>query len=236
MPPVLDNPIWNALNSGSKDHAWGNDRVRYMHRDKGLFVGFDSYNGAAWADLDDWFHKGDSIILFTRGEVTIPMCWNIKLQRAISQMVFGSKEAPGPEENPRSVPLSAGNVPAMLALTSLTNPGPFFIKTIELGYFEGIFQEGRLAAMTGQRLHPDPYVEVSAVCTHPDFLGKGFATELVRNQIRCILGESKIPFLHVYPDNYGAIRLYEKLGFSLRREMRVYFLEKNRQNNLPSLI
>lgn len=226
MTSVLDNPIWNALNSGSKDHARGNARVSYMQRDKGLFVGFDSYTSDAWADLDLWFHKGDSIILFTPGEVAIPESWTIKLQRPISQMVFDSTKASAPEDNPRSVPLSASNVPEMLALTALTNPGPFFTKTIELGYFEGIFQGGRLAAMTGQRLQPDPYVEVSAVCTHPDFLGNGFAAELVLNQIQCILGESKTPFLHVYPDNFGAIKLYEKLGFRLRKEMRVYFLEK----------
>ncbi len=226
MASVLDNPIWHALNSGSKDHSRGNHRVRYMQRDKGLFVGFRSYTEAAWADLEGWIDEGDSIILFTPGEVAIPAPWSTKFHRPISQMVFDSKEVPPPEKHPRSVPLSAADVPAMSSLTSLTNPGPFFAKTIELGYFGGIFQEGRLAAMTGQRLRPDPYVEVSAVCTHPDFLGRGFASELVRNQVRSILDESKIPFLHVHRDNYGAVRLYGKLGFSLRREMRVYLLEK----------
>lgn len=226
MSSILENPVWNALNSGTKKYSQGNDRVRYMQRDKGLFVGFKSYHDEEWRDLEKWFSPGSPIILFTPGETTIPKSWAVKMQRPIAQMIYESTEIPAPTEKQRAVPLTDKDIPAMLALTSLTNPGPFFSKTIELGYFEGIFDGNSLVAMTGQRLQPDPFVEVSAVCTHPDHLGNGFAAELVRNQIRKILGESKTPFLHVYPDNFGAIRLYEKLGFRLRKEMRVYFLEK----------
>lgn len=228
MHSILDNPVWNALNSGTKKHSQGNDRVRYMHRDKGLFVGFQSYDDEEWGDLEMWFTKGSPIILFTPGDVTIPKSWEVKMQRPIAQMIYESTEIPVQEEKSRAIPLLEKDIPAMLDLTSLTNPGPFFSKTIELGYFEGVFDGQSLVAMTGQRLQPDPYVEVSAVCTHPNHLGNGFAAELVRNQIRRILGESKIPYLHVYPDNFGAIRLYEKLGFRLRKEIRVYFLEKIR--------
>lgn len=227
MSSILENPVWNALNSGSFKHSLGNDRVRYMHRDKGLFVGFQSYEQEEWEDLDKWLSQGSPIILFTPGDIPIPKKWDVKMQRSISQMVFDSKEIPPSEEKPKAYPLTKKDIPSMLALTSLTNPGPFFSKTIELGYFEGVFDGENLVSMTGQRLQPDPFVEISAVCTHPDYLGNGFAAELIRNQIRRILGQSKIPFLHVYPDNFGAIRLYEKLGFSLRKEMRVYFLEKN---------
>lgn len=228
MPSPLDNPVWNALISGSKQHSLGNDQVRYMQRDKGLFVGFQTYRDQEWEDLEKWFSKGSPIILFTPGEITIPESWQVKMQRPISQMVYDSAEIPTPEEKPMAIHLLDKNIPAMLDLTALTNPGPFFSKTIELGYFEGIFEEGNLVSMAGQRLHPDPFVEISAVCTHPKSLGNGFAGELIRNQIRRILGESKVPFLHVYPDNFGAIKLYEKLGFKLRKEMRVYFLEKTK--------
>lgn len=227
MSSILENPVWNALNSESKKHSLGNDRVKYMHRDKGLFVGFQSYQEEEWNDLEKWLPQGSPIILFTPGEISIPKIWDVKMQRPISQMVYDSTEIPTLKEKPRAIHLTEKDIPAMLELTSLTNPGPFFPKTIELGYFEGIFDGENLVSMTGQRLQPDPFVEVSAVCTHPDFLGNGYAAELICNQIRRILGESKIPFLHVYPDNFGAIRLYEKLGFRLRKEMRVYFLEKN---------
>ncbi len=226
MSAILDHPIWNALNTGSRIHAEGNDCVRYLQRDKGQFVGFRTYGDEEWQDLEGWFSVGDPIILFTPGDVAIPSAWKVMFQRPISQMVFDGKVLPDAPDSPRAVPLTEANVPEMIALTRLTNPGPFFSKTIELGRYEGIFQDGRLAAMTGQRLKPSPFVEVSAVCTHPDCLGKGFGAELIRNQIQYILEEGKVPFLHVYPDNYGAIRLYERMGFKLRREMRVYFLEK----------
>lgn len=226
MNSILDNPIWNALNSGSKTHSSGNDRVRYMQRDKGLFVGFQTYSAAEWKDLDGWFSKGESIILFTPEDLEIPATWLLKVKRSILQMVYASPEMPAIGQNAKAIPLAEKDIPAMLHLTSLTQPGPFFSKTIELGYFEGIFEDGKLVAMTGQRLHPDPYVEVSAVCTHPDFVGKGMAAELLGDQIRSILSESKIPFLHVEKNNFGAIKLYEKLGFRLRKEINVYFLEK----------
>ncbi|MBN7811982.1 GNAT family N-acetyltransferase [Algoriphagus sp. H41] len=226
MSAILDNPIWNALTTGSKIHAEGNDCVRYMQRDKGQFVGFRTYSADEWEDLGGWFAQGGPIILFTPGEVAIPPAWTLRFQRPIWQMVFEGKVAPEASGPARALPLTEAHVTEMIALTQLTNPGPFFTKTIELGRYEGIFEDGRLAAMTGQRLNPSPFVEVSAVCTHPDFLGRGYGAELVRNQIQYILEEGKTPFLHVYPDNYGAIRLYERLGFKLRREMRVYFLEK----------
>ena len=226
MASILDNPIWNALSSGSESHALGNDRVKYMQRDKGLFVGFHEYTENAWRDLDDWFSVGDSIILFTPSDTTIPISWAVKINRPLHQMVFESTGSITSGNDPRAIPLTHDDVPQMLSITSLTNPGPFFINTIKLGYYEGIFEKGRLVAMTGQRLQPEPYVEVSAVCTHLDFQGKGYAAELLRNQIQSILGQSKIPFLHVNSDNFVAIRLYEKLGFRLRREMKVYFLKK----------
>ncbi len=226
MTSVLDNPIWNALTSGSAAHARGNDRVRYMDREKGLFVGFRSYSEDEWRDLDAWFTKGDSIILFTAEERVIPESWEVKIDKALSQMVLDPDAVLPQAGQTKARPLSETNVSAMLEITSLTNPGPFFQKTIELGFYEGIFEGNRLAAMVGQRLRPDPYVEISAVCTHPDFLGKGYAATLLRNQIEKILKESKTPFLHVFPDNVRAIQLYERLGFRARREMRVYFLKK----------
>lgn len=224
---VLDNPIWNALITGSSDHALGNDRVRYMQRDKGLFVGFQTYSAAEWLDLDGWFPSQSQIILFTAEEIPIPANWEIKAHRPLFQMVYEPTDSAAPKRGSRGMPLVDKDIPAMLDLTARTNPGPFFPKTIELGYYEGVFEADKLVAMTGQRLRPDPYVEVSAVCTDADFTGKGLAAELVANQVSCILAESKIPFLHVNSTNYGAIKLYEKQGFRLRREIRVYFLEKS---------
>ena len=79
--------------------------------------------------------------------------------------------------------------------------------------------------MAGQRLQPDPYTEVSAVCTHPAHTGKGHGAKLVCSQVTKIIAASRIPFLHVYPEN-TACRLYEKLGFVVRKQMVVYVLKK----------
>lgn len=111
-------------------------------------------------------------------------------------------------------------------LAALTKPGPFNTRTIEFGHYHGIFDNGKLVAMTGQRLHIDNYTEVSAVCTHPDHLGKGYAAALIIHQLQLILSQGQKPFLHVRDDNDRAISLYERLGFKVNRSMNFYFMKK----------
>ncbi|MGZ3836850.1 MAG: GNAT family N-acetyltransferase, partial [Mucilaginibacter sp.] len=125
------------------------------------------------------------------------------------------------------VPLKDEHIPQMLALTKLTNPGPFAARTIDFGHYQGVFDEDKLVAMAGQRLHVFEYAEVSAVCTHPDHLGKGYARELLLHQINRIKAASGVPFLHVRYDNERAISLYERLGFSTRKEVYFYVLVKS---------
>jgi predicted GNAT family acetyltransferase len=124
------------------------------------------------------------------------------------------------------VPLDKHFAAEMVELAKLTKPGPFGLRTIEFGHYYGIFDQDKLVAMTGQRLHPQQYTEVSAVCTHPDHLGKGFASALVQHQVQLILQQGKTPFLHVREDNSRAIALYERLGFSISRNMNFYFMRR----------
>ena len=126
----------------------------------------------------------------------------------------------------RLISLTDRDIPAMLGLTALTNPEPFFSRTLDFGNYKGIFDEECLVAMAGQRLQLIGFTEISAVCTHPDYAGKGYAAALICDQIRMIQSASCTPFLHVYPENLNACRLYVKLGFKVRREMWVYVLEK----------
>jgi predicted GNAT family acetyltransferase len=128
--------------------------------------------------------------------------------------------------NNKIIPLSKENVPEMIELTQLTEPGPFLERTIEFGNYKGIFINGKLAAMAGWRMQPFQYVEISAVCTHPDYTGKGLGTALMKDQVISILDEGKIPFLHVRSDNEIAIKLYKRLGFTVRRHMNFYVLQK----------
>ena len=112
--------------------------------------------------------------------------------------------------------LTLANVPAMMELAKLTEPGPFRERTFELGNFYGIVAGDRLLAMAGQRMRVPGFVEVSAVCTHPDARGRGYAGRLMSNVMRDIAEESRTPFLHAFDDN-PAVRLYQKLGFVRRR-------------------
>ena len=115
--------------------------------------------------------------------------------------------------------LGDADAPEMLALATLTEPGPFFVKTHQLGRFVGIRQDGRLVAMAGERMQPDGFTEVSGVCTHPDHRGRGYAAALMGEVARGILARGDTPFLHAYASNQAAIALYERLGFQHRREI-----------------
>ncbi|MDQ3279646.1 MAG: GNAT family N-acetyltransferase, partial [Bacteroidota bacterium] len=118
------------------------------------------------------------------------------------------------------------DISSMMALAALTKPGPFGLRTIEFGHYYGIFEGEQLVAMTGQRLHPLGFTEVSAVCTHPDYAGRGYAAALVQHQVGLILRQGQTPFLHVRKDNERAIALYERLHFTFSGNMNFYFMKR----------
>jgi predicted GNAT family acetyltransferase len=122
--------------------------------------------------------------------------------------------------------LDGKHIEQMIALAALTKPGPFGPRTIEFGHYYGVFENSQLVAMTGQRLHVQSFSEISAVCTHPDHLGKGYATALVQHQVNLILRQHQVPFLHVRADNQRAIAVYERLGFKKQGSMNFYFMKK----------
>ena len=205
--------------------ALGTENVKYIQRDVGLFAAMKRNSQKALNELHGLLPAGSKIILFTPKEIIIPSTWNIKAARPLLQMVCYKKQT-AVKGVKKITPLKNKHIPAMLRLTHLTNPGPFFKRTIRFGNYEGIFNGRQLVAITGQRLQAVNYAEVSAVCTHPKHTGKGYAAQLLQSQLKKIFTASKIPFLHVYPDN-PAVHLYEKMGFKIRKQMMVYFLEKN---------
>ncbi|QHT70654.1 GNAT family N-acetyltransferase [Rhodocytophaga rosea] len=225
MTHILDNPIWNALVTGNKHFASGNEQAKYIRRDVGPFAGLKTNSERELNELHALLQEKSFVVLFTPGKISIPAGWDIKLEKALLQMVYQPQYPPMAQDT-ELIALQDEHIPAMLELTAMTKPGPFYSRTIEFGNYEGIFQENTLVAMTGQRLQPDPYTEVSAVCTHPDHTGKGYAAKLISSQIHKITAVSRIPFLHVFTDNRAACKLYEKLGFRERKQMLVYMLEK----------
>ena len=133
----------------------------------------------------------------------------------------------------QALPLSTVDVPEMLALTAATAPGPFLPRTIGLGRYFGIrSDDGRLAAMAGERLQLSAFTEISAVCTDPNFRGLGYAKGLVSMLASKLFSEGKMPFLHVNPDN-GAKVVYEKIGFRMRTRIRLTVISPYPENRQP---
>ena len=174
---------------------------------------------------------GGVVVQFLVDPPTPPAGWTLVRGGGLSQMIcLDPERAPtAPDVTGATLRrLTSGDVPAMLELTELTEPGPFRRRTFELGAFWGIFDSGQLLSMTGQRLHVPGFVEVSAVCTHPDARGRGFARVLMLQVIADIRRRGKTPFLHVLPENESAIRVYERLGFTLRRTFHLAVLKNER--------
>ena len=166
----------------------------------------------------------DQIALFTTEEVQPPSAFSVLRRASVDQMVLDDAGAYTAQSGTPIVPLGVADGPEMLALASMTQPGPFGPRTIELGDYIGIRRQGALVAMAGERMRLDGFTEISAVCVEPAYRGHGFAAELVRSLASSIAARSKIPFLHVFSSNHAAIALYRKLGFTLRRRVHLAVL------------
>jgi ribosomal protein S18 acetylase RimI-like enzyme len=150
--------------------------------------------------------------------------WALVGEVPLSQMIWTSSAVPGEATAAPIVHLGIDDVDQMLALTGLTKPGPFGRRTHELGTYLGIRDGNRLVAMAGERLRLPGFTEVSAVCTHPDFVGRGYARTLVSAVVNGILGRGERPFLHVARENVRAARVYEGMGFTVRKFFTVIVL------------
>jgi predicted GNAT family acetyltransferase len=222
---VLDNAIWNALNSGNKDMAIGTEQVKYYPTDVSPFAGLELNTAENLKTLYEITPAEGVFGLSSVSQLEIPAPWTVIRGVPLLQMVC---EDPI-ERNPvveQLVNLSDEHIPQMLELTQLTNPGPFRERTIDFGHYQGIFDGEQLVAMAGQRLYAPPYAEISAVCTHPDHLGRGYAAQLIISQAKRIKNKGEIPFLHVATSNERAIKLYQSLGFTIRQELFIYFIRK----------
>jgi len=225
MDHILDNPVWNALISSNSDMAIGNDLAKLFPADIAPFAGLNDFSRASFSALYDLLPCDRTVVIVTAKKVEIHHSWNLIDQTILFQMT-GEDIGPSGGNYKNIISLQQDHVSQMIALTQLTNPGPFLKRTIEFGDYTGIFNNDQLVAMAGQRMHINQYVEISAVCTHPDHFGKGYGTALINNQADRIISEGKVPFLHVRKDNANAIKLYRHLGFGVRQEMNLYVFKK----------
>ncbi|MEU7059200.1 GNAT family N-acetyltransferase [Streptomyces sp. NPDC046197] len=211
---VLDNPAMASLTGPHARFAERRGRVLRYPVDVTPWLALpDEPDAGDWADLAALAGPGTEVpLLGFRGRV--PDDWEITFQIEGVQLVDdGLAAAPDPE----AVRLGPADVPEMLDLVARTRPGPFLPRTIELGRYLGIRRDGALVAMVGERLHPPGWTEISAVCTDPVVRGQGLASRLILAVADGIRERGETPFLHTGAQNSGAIRLYESLGFRLRR-------------------
>ena len=218
----LDNPIWNALSTRQRQFAEGDNFARRFQPEIGPLAGLREQSTEAYQSLEQLFKPGEPAVLFLEEEPRLPEGWNLLKHDSLVQMICPSPpqdSAFGKAADIHWESLGVADVPAMLELTALTEPGPFRPRTFELGGFVGVRQGDRLAAMAGRRVAPPGFIEVSAVCTHPEFRGRGYAQLLVAAVAHAIHERGGIPFLTSYTHNTNAIRVYESVGFAVRRTL-----------------
>jgi ribosomal protein S18 acetylase RimI-like enzyme len=222
---LLHNPVYNALHSGDKHLSFGNGKVKFFDEQVSPFAGFENDYSKGFADLYELLPVGRKILYAIPSFITQPGGWQIRHEIKGLQFIYeGNSDIK--TEFPNVISLSEIHIEQMMQLTKLTKPGPFGLGTINFGSYFGIFDNEKLVAMTGQRLHVKNYSEISAVCTHPDYAGKGYAYTLLQHQLQLILQQNQQPFLHVRDDNKRAIALYLRLGFTISRPMNFYFMER----------
>jgi GNAT superfamily N-acetyltransferase len=210
---LLDNPVYAALCGAHARFAQVRGRVRRYPVDVAPFLALPSSPSEQdWRDAVDLVAPGTYAAV--RYSAALPAAWRAVEVFDLVQMIG---ERVGGVGCPEAIPLGAADVPEMLELVAQTEPGPFLTRTIELGDYLGIRCDGTLVAMAGERFHLDGWTEISAVCTRPEYRGRGLASQLVEALAAAIELRSQRVFLHVLSTNTGAIRLYEELGFSVRQ-------------------
>jgi ribosomal protein S18 acetylase RimI-like enzyme len=213
---VLDNAVWHALRTRHEPLAEGTGRARRYVPALSVFGGVDTLDTDGWAALAELVGPGGTTVLFRPALPAVPAGWRERARGTGNQFVAWSLADLDGDDAPPIVELGPADAEAMLALATLTRPGPFALRTPELGHFVGVFDDGELVAMAGERLQPEGYTEVSAVCTHPASRGRGLAALLTDHVATQIRARGDTPFLHVAEGNDGARRVYERLGFTLR--------------------
>jgi len=212
----LDNPFWSSLRTRHRPIAHSVGAVARYPADVAPFLGVADAAADVAVALEALVPANDTVLLLGVAP-SVPEGWQLDAFADLAQMV-----CPGPIDvidGPDVIELTDAHRADVLALTALVYPHYFRPRTMELGRYFGIYQDGRLAAMAGERLGMDALQEISAICTHPDFNGRGFARRLTGLLANDNMDRGRMPFLHVSHDNVRAKRMYEQLGFTHRRDI-----------------
>ena len=213
----LDNPVFASLTSHHTAlAAIAGGAARYP-ADVAPFVGVAAGDARAALAVEALVTHGE-LVIFVGAAPALSNAWRIEHSGPIAQMIRRTQlEVP---DGPATIELAQEkHIADMLALTALVYPHYFRPRTIAMGRYFGIYDGDRLAAMAGQRMHCEGHREISAVCTHPDYLGRGYARRLIALLTNAILDDGELPFLHFSHDNVRAKALYERLGYAFRSDI-----------------
>ena len=215
---ALDNPAWSCLTTRHAHFAFGGPLARRYQKAFSPIAALSGTGSAYVAALEALVEIGDDMGTIGPFPPTLGTNWETVRDSRLTQMIRTDRSLL-PEGGANAAPLCAADVTDMLALVDLTHPGPFRVRTIELGTYFGIRESGRLVAMAGERMWIGDFRELSAVCTHPDAQGRGYARALMSLLINRMLRAGVTPFLHVESSNTRAIKTYHALGFVRRAEL-----------------
>jgi ribosomal protein S18 acetylase RimI-like enzyme len=219
MDHPLENVIWQALTTRQANFAEACGEARRFMSEVTLLSAFREPGDEGYASLAELAGPNGTTALFLDHPYEARTGWEVVATAPLLQMICedGAATAFRQHAPAEITELGPEDSAEMIELTSLTRPGPFGRRTHELGNYVGIRNNGKLVAMSGQRLQVPGHTEVSTVCTHPEHTGKGHAAALMMEVIRRIRDRGEMPFLHVRGDNSRAIALYERLGFRTRK-------------------
>ncbi len=215
---ALTNAVWHALRGPQASLAQSTASRRALRFDPEVspFGAVGSLDDAAWKEQAELVGSEGVAVLFRESIPLAPAGWQ-ELVRIPGLQMIGGALPPAPDLP--VVQLGADDVPEILELILLTEPGPFLARTIEMGRYLGIRREGRLVAMAGERLQLPGWTEVSAVCTHPEVQRQGLGAAMTLHVSAGIRERGDRAFLHVVETNENAIRLYRALGFEVCRKV-----------------
>lgn len=209
---LLGNLFWHALCGSQARFAAGEGDARRYAAGFSPILGFADVRQPQLDALLPYCAAGEQF--YCDGWAgAAPPGWQVDAEARMHKMIWRAP-MPGDDEAPEARLLGAEHLPKVMELVTLTKPGPFGPRTIELGDYFGIFEGGRLAAMAGERCHAGNLREISGVCTHPDFQGRGLARRLMSKLIRRQLQRGEWPVLHVMSSNESAHGLYRRMGFA----------------------
>lgn len=223
MSHPLDRAVWNALTTRLSPFTTADSDGRAVRIDPevSVFLAAADTSAASLARLSELArrHPGAGLVEATGGPMVdvLPQGTAVDRRIALVQMM-ATALTPGGRDLPFET-LTEADAPAMLALATLTQPGPFRSKTRNLGPFIGVKRDGDLIAMAGRRLRVEGFTELSGVCTHPDHRGQGLAAALSRAVISGILATGEGVFLHAFDGHDATIAFYRSLGFNVRARM-----------------